>query len=395
MKVIVLGAGLVGGPLAIDLARDADFDVAAVDLNPRSLEKLQQHSIQTIEADLSDPNHIACLIGDHDVVVNAVPGFMGFSTLKTIIEGGKDVVDIAFYSQDPFELDELARSQGVTAIVDCGVCPGMSNLIVGHLDRMMELDSVMIYVGGLPEERTLPFEYKAGFSPQDVIEEYVRPARIIENFQLISKPALSEPELIHFPQIGTLEAFNSDGIRSLIRTVKARHIREKTLRYPGHIQKVALLREMGLFDLEEIDVQGQKVRPRDLTARLLFPMWEMRKDDHDLTVLKLIVTGRQEEKAVEYTYDLVDRYDGETGTSSMARTTGYTATAAVRMLERGLFSRKGICPPEFIGQHPDCVDFMMEKLAERNIFFRESLKEPAPETATREGDSSSCSSFPC
>jgi lysine 6-dehydrogenase len=375
VNVIILGAGLVGGPMAIDLAKDHNFRVTAVDANPQVLEKLKAHSIETIKSDLSKTENVTRLISDFDVVVNAVPGFMGFSTLKTIIEAKKDVVDIAFYSEDPFELDELARNRNVTAIVDCGVCPGMSNLIIGHLDGSMDLDSVLLYVGGLSEERKLPFEYKAGFSPLDVLEEYVRPARMIENFRMVSKPALSEPELINFPPIGTLEAFNSDGIRSLIRTVKAGHIQEKTLRYPGHIEKIALLRDIGFLDLKEIDVKGQKIRPRDLTARLLFPMWEMKNDDPDLTVAKFILKGKQDGKNLEYTYDLLDRYDPETRTSSMARTTGYTATAAVRMLEQKLFDRKGICPPEYIGKHQECYDFIMERLRERNIVYHESVRE--------------------
>jgi len=383
MKVIILGAGLVGGPMAIDLAKDSNFDVTAVDVNPQVMEKLKEHSIKTIKSDLSNLENITHLIADHDMVVNAVPGFIGFSTLKAVIEAKKNVVDIAFYDEDPFELDELAKNKGVTAIVDCGVCPGMSNLIIGHLDQSIELDSILLYVGGLPEERKLPFEYKAGFSPLDVIEIYERPARMIENFQMVSKPALSDPELINFPQIGTLEAFNSDGIRSLMRTIKARNIQEKTLRYPGHIQKIALLKDIGLFDLHEIDVQGQKIRPRDLTVRLLFPMWEMKKDDPDLTILKFIVVGKKEGKTLEYTYDLLDRYDPETKTSSMARTTGYTATAAVRMLEQKLFNQKGICPPEYIGKHKNCVDFIFEKLREKNIFYHESVKELAPEILTQ------------
>ncbi len=378
MKVIILGAGLVGGPMAIDLKKDSNFDVTVADINPNALKKLEENSIKTIKADLSKPENVRQFIAGQDIVVNAVPGFMGFATLKVIIDAKKNVVDIAFFGEDPFQLDELAKKNDVTAIVDCGVCPGMSNVIIGHLDQLMELDSIKIYVGGLPEERIYPFEYKAGFSPIDVIEEYVRPARMIENYQMISKPALSEPELINFPRVGTLEAFNSDGVRSLTKTIKARSIIEKTLRYPGHIEKMAVLREMGLFDLEELDVGDQKIRPRDLTAKLLFPMWEMKKHDRDLTVLKLIVTGKREGKVFEYTYDLLDRYDQNTETNSMARTTGYTATAAVRMMEQNLFNQKGICPPEYVGQHKVCFDFITEKLKERGIIYHQSVKELAP-----------------
>ena len=208
-----------------------------------------------------------------------------------------------------------------------------------------------------------------------MIEEYVRPARMVENYKVVSKPALSEPELMDFGKIGTLEAFNSDGVRSLIRTVKAKNIVEKTLRYPGHIEKMAMLREMGLFDLNKIEVGGLKIRPRDLTAKLLFPMWEMKEDDHDLTVLKLIANGETNGKVLKYTYDMTDRYDPETKTTSMARTTGYTATAAVRMLSEDLYDRVGISPPEFVGRDKKCVDFITEKLSERNIIYNETVEE--------------------
>jgi len=375
MKVIILGAGLVGAPMAIDLSKDSTLSVTSVDLSENALNGLKKYPIKTISSDLSKKNNIRDLIADQDIVVNAVPGFMGFETLKTIIESKKNVVDIAFFSEDPFELDELAKDKGVTAIVDCGVCPGMSNILIGYLDHIMELDTIQLYVGGLPQERVWPFEYKAGFSPVDVIEEYVRPARMVENFELVSKTALSEPELMNFQDIGTLEAFNSDGVRSLIKTIKAKNIVEKTLRYPGHIEKMAVLRELGLFDLEEIDVNGKKIRPRDLTAKLLFPMWEMKEDDHDLTVLKLIVKGKKNGKEVKYTYDMLDRYDPDTKITSMARTTGYTATAAVRMMGEGLFNRKGICPPEYVGAEKKCVDFITEKLKERNIVYKESVEE--------------------
>lgn len=375
MKVIILGAGLVGGAMAIDLTKDLQFEVTAVDHNPKVLEGLRQHSIITATRDLSRKKNVQELIEQYDLVVNAVPGHMGFSILRTVIESRKNIVDIAFFPEDPFLLDDLAKSKGVTAIVDCGVCPGVSNMLIGHLDRQMELDSILFYVGGLPTTRHFPFEYKAGFSPMDVIEEYVRPARMVNNYDIVSRPPLSDVELIDFPEVGTLEAFNSDGVRSLIRTIKARHIQEKTLRYPGHSQKISLLKEIGFFNQERLEVNNKKVSPRDLTAKLLFPIWEMKKGDEDMTVFKLVVKGKKEGKNVEIIYNLVDRYDPETHTTSMARTTGYTATAAVRMLSQKLFKRKGICPPEYIGQETQCVEFMLEKLRERNIIYTETQKE--------------------
>ena len=316
------------------------------------------------------------LVADQDLVLNAVPGFMGYRTLQSIIEAGRDVVDIAFFPEDPFGLDSLAKENGVTAIVDCGVAPGMSNLLAGHVDQILDrTDTILIYVGGLPEVREWPFEYKAVFSPIDVIEEYTRPARYVENGHLVVREALSDPELLSFPGIGTLEAFNSDGLRTLADTIDAPNMKEKTLRYEGHIEKMAVFRATGLFSKDEIEINGVKIRPIDFTARLLFPKWKLKPGEVDLTVLQLIVEGEKDGEGVRYVYDLLDRYDPVTDTHSMARTTGYTATAALRMLAAGLYDQKGISPPEFVGRDEACVDFMLKGLEERGVVYNLRIEE--------------------
>jgi saccharopine dehydrogenase-like NADP-dependent oxidoreductase len=306
------------------------------------------------------------------MVVNALPGFMGYQTFKAVIEAGKNIVDIAFFIEDPLPLDAMAKKNNVTAIMDCGVAPGMCNILIGYADHMLdETEDVLYVVGGLPEIREWPYEYKAVFSPIDVIEEYTRPARYIENGTLVTRPALSDPEFMNFPGIGTLEAFNTDGLRSLAFTIKAKNMKEKTLRYPGHIAKMALLRETGFFSQIPVDVNGVKIRPIDMTARLLFPLWKLKPGEVDITVMKVIVTGKKEGKRVRYTWDLFDKYDPITGIHSMARTTGYTATVAARMIADGLYKRKGVTVPEFIGQDPACVKYMLEGLKERGIIYEE------------------------
>jgi saccharopine dehydrogenase-like NADP-dependent oxidoreductase len=191
---------------------------------------------------------------------------------------------------------------------------------------------------------------------------------------LVVKPALSEPELIHFPGIGTLEAFNTDGLRTLVKTIAAPNMKEKTLRYPGHIEKMAMLRETGFFDKKKITVNGAKIRPLDLTARLLFSKWKLNGNDRDMTAMKLIVEGKKAEKKLRYTYELMDRHDPSTNTHSMARTTGFTATLALRMIVQSLYKRKGVSAPEFIGAEPECVNFMLEGLRERGVIYKESIE---------------------
>lgn len=379
-KVVILGAGLVGGPMALDLASDPDIEVLAVDKDEEALERLGvSASIQTVRSDLSRKENIKKIVRDCDLVISAVPGSMGFETLKTVIESAKNVVDISFFPEDAFFLDKAARSNGVTAVVDCGVAPGMTNLLAGYIDRILdETEALTIYVGGLPEERQWPYEYKAGFSPYDVIEEYVRPARYVKEGKVVIKPALSEPELIYFPGIGTLEAFNTDGLRTLIKTLSVPNMREKTLRYPGHVEKIALLRETGFFNQDEVRVGEVKVKPIDITAKLLFPKWKMNPGDHDMTVLKMIIEGKKAGREIRYSYELLDRYNQETGIHSMARTTGYTATMMLRLLAKGLYDSKGISPPEYVGRNPECVDFMLQGLKERGIYYKEKVEKIDP-----------------
>jgi len=377
MKIIVLGAGLVGAHMAIDLAKDSEFKVSLADLSDHALMKIDnQHPIKTVQIDLSQPEEVKTLVSGYDMVVSAVPGYMGFQILKSIIEAGKNVVDIAFFPEDPFGLDKLAKENDVTAIVDCGVAPGMSNILIGHVDSLLDkTEQVLIYVGGLPEIREWPYEYKAPFSPIDVIEEYMRPARYVENGQLVIRPALSEPELIYFPEVGTLEVFNTDGLRSLAKTIDAPNMKEKTLRYPGHIEKMRILRETGFFSHDKIDIDGTKVAPIDLTSKLLFPKWKYSKGEADITIMQITVEGIKSGKKLRYIYNLLDRYDEITETLSMARTTGYTATMALRLLAKGMYSRKGLSAPEYIGKQAECVEYLLSGLRDRGVVYKETIEE--------------------
>jgi lysine 6-dehydrogenase len=372
--VMVLGAGRVGSAMAIDLAKDEAFRVTVADVSESALARMASRGLATLQADLSQASVVKEVVQTADLVVGAVPGFMGFATVRAVLEAGKDIVDISFFDEDPFQLDELAKSKGLMALTDIGVAPGCDNLILGHLQTQLDrITRFECLVGGLPVLRTWPFEYKAGFSPIDVLEEYTRPARYVAHGREVVMPALSEPELINFPGIGTLESFNSDGLRTLIHTVDAPFKKEKTLRYPGHIELMRVLREMGLFGKDAIDVKGQQVIPLELTTKLLFPMWQMHEGEEDFTVMRVIVEGEKGGQTLTHTYDLLDRYDPATATTSMARTTGYTCTAAVRMVAKGLYTRKGVSPPEFVGQAPGCWAFIRQELANRNIHYLETV----------------------
>lgn len=376
MNILVLGCGLVGRPMVMDLAKDDSFNVSVADFSEKNLDKLPGGlPVSKIVQDLGNIGELRNLLTGYDMVLNAVPGHLGFLTLKETIGAGKNVVDIAFYPEDPFLLDDLAKQKQVTAIVDCGVAPGMSNLLAGYVNSLLDkTKSILIYVGGLPVVREYPYEYKAGFSPADVIEEYTRPARYIENGHMVIRPALSDAEYVNFPRIGTLEAFNSDGLRSLMHTLQVPDMKEKTLRYPGHIEKILVLRESGFFSQEYIEINGAKIKPIDFTSKLLFHSWELRKSDVDFTVMKVVVEGEKNNERLRYTYDLIDYCDEQAGIHSMARTTGYTATTAVRMLAKGMYNRKGIIPPEYIGAEHNCVEYILNGLQEKGINYKQTIE---------------------
>jgi len=373
MKIAVLGTGMVGRTIAKDLA--TKNDVTSFDISENNLSLLQGIArINTVAADLMAYEQYAQWLQNYDMVVCAVPGFMGYKALEAIIRSKKNVVDISFFPEDALELHELAVENGVTAIVDCGVAPGMSNLVLGRYNELMQVKSFECMVGGLPKQRIKPFEYKAPFSPVDVIEEYTRPARYVENGHVVTKPALSDAELIDFEYAGTLESFNTDGLRSILFTMK--HIpdmKEKTLRYPGHIDLMIALQKAGFFSTESLQVKGKEIVPLDVTSRILFDQWKLGAEEPEFTLMNIVVKGIMNEKETTVRYFLYDEYDPATKTASMSRTTGYTCTAAVNMLAEGLFIQKGVFPPELIGKDEKCFEFILNYLKERNVVYRKTV----------------------
>lgn len=379
-RAIILGGGMVGSVMAMDLAADTNFNVTVADYRDEALARLKQSvpAATAVKIDLGDPGKVRRLVGDYDIVLGALSSTIGFQTLRAVIEAGRNYCDISFMPENAMELDGPAREKGVTAVVDNGVAPGMSNMFVGWAETQLdETESVTIYVGGLPRERRWPFEYKAGFSPADVIEEYTRPSRIVEHGNVVVREALSEPELLEFDGVGTLEAFNTDGLRSLAETIHARHMVEKTLRYPGHIELMRVLRHLGLFSHEAIEVGADrvKIRPIDVTTALLFPKWTYEPGEEDLTVMRIVVEGTRGDAQVRHTLDLFDVFDRVSGCTSMSRTTALPNTIMARRVATGAFKRPGVSPPEFVGREPGLFDAVIEELRQRGIVYRIASRE--------------------
>ncbi|MCD6461410.1 MAG: saccharopine dehydrogenase NADP-binding domain-containing protein [Thermoplasmata archaeon] len=392
-EIAILGGGMVGGAMARDLLADGDRRVTVADLNGKALERLEavvgddpdvRGGLVTLEMDLAVKENVRRAVKDADVVIGAVPGFMGYRTLETVLEEGKLCCDISFMPEDARGLDRVARKNGGGAVVDCGVAPGLSNMMIGHLeagfrDAGMRMVRASIMVGGLPRTRRWPYEYKAPFSPVDVLEEYTRPARMKRDGRIVTLPALSEVEPVEVPGIGTLEAFNTDGLRSLLWTVDCPDLSEKTLRYPGHAEKMRMLRETGFFSTTPLDIGGCRVTPREVTARLLFPLWRLDEGEEEFTVLRVEAEGEpvgegqgegKERRREKHVYHLLDRTDTVKGMTSMARTTGFPCTITARLMLEGKIRPEGVVFPEELGRDPAVFRRILEGLEARGVIIQ-------------------------
>jgi len=353
-KIFQVGAGLVGKTMALDLSKNFELHLGDTNLDLLNEIKNQDQSIHIQKIDIQDKENFCAWIADADIVLLAVPGFLGFEALRLIIECGKNVVDISFSPENVLSLNDLAIENDVCAVVDAGVAPGIPNFLLGYWNEKIKVNSFDYMVGGLPKNPSPPYNYKAPFSPIDVIEEYTRPARMRINSQVVTKPALSDLEIFNFSEVGQLEAFNTDGLRSLLTTMThIPNMKEKTLRYPGHAKLIQLMIDDGLFNNKNFDN----------TINRLFKDWKLKEDEPEFTILDINIFS--DSKNIHY--HLYDETNDISKSSSMARTTGFTATATINMLLNNLWRKKGVFPPELVGKNEQCIDFLLSYLSSRNV----------------------------
>jgi saccharopine dehydrogenase-like NADP-dependent oxidoreductase len=368
MRIVVMGVGRIGGAIARDLVRSGAGQITAVDLSADALAPLAGEGIQIHRADLADRARVAAIAAEHDLVIGAGPASLGFATLKTVVDRGRNVVDISFFAEDPFILDELARERGAVAVVDAGVSPGLSNVLYGN--AVASLGSVrrfVCYVGGLPAHPHGPMSYKAPFAPSDVIELYTRPARHVRDSVPRTDPALSLRVEMAFPNAGMLEAALTDGLRTMLRETDVSEMREMTLRYPGHFDQILLLRDLGFFDSSPVALGGQDVSPRAVTEHVLRSHWAFTPGEADVTLLQVEIDVDACGDTKRYVHHMIDRYDRATDTSSMARTTGHTCTAIASLVASGRYAQVGVSAPEDVGRTPGCCQLILSYLAERGV----------------------------
>ena len=375
MKVLILGCGKIGSVIAKDFAESTDgAKIVVADRDRKRAEEVAS-SIKDatwVTVDATDYTGLVEILKGFDLAIGALPGDYGYQALKAAVEAGISIVDVSFTPENPLELDGAAKEAGVTIIPDCGVAPGFSNMLVGYastkLDRVREAH---ILVGGLPEYPVPPLGYTITWSAEGLIDEYMRDARIVEGSRLVEVPALSGLEEVDFPGVGKLEAFYTDGLRTLPYTIPSvESMWEKTLRYPGHVDKIKLLKALGLFDDEPVTVGGVLITPRLVTARLLERSLK-RPDVGDLLAMIVEVAGERQGEESLFRYYLLDRYDRAKNVTAMARTTAYTASIVARRVAQRIIKEKGVIPPERLGMDEALFKSLLSELRDRGIRVEE------------------------
>lgn len=379
MNILVMGCGRIGSVAVEDLARSlSSADVVVADQNAAKAEQVAdgigEEDVSWMGVDAADSTELLRALRGFDLVMGFLPGELGYRLAQACIQTGKGLVDVSYMSQNSLSLNHRAVEGGVTIVPDCGLAPGISNILVGHAaEGLDEVGTVHIMVGGLPEKPVPPLGYIITWSPENLIDEYTRKARIVEDGELVEVEALTGLELVEFPKVGRLEAFYTDGLRTLPRTIhNVQHMWEKTLRYPGHAQRIRLLRRLGFLDDQPITVDGISLPPKKLTAELLER--KLRKPQiRDIVVMKVEVAGIKDDKATRYVYHLLDRYDGHRGVTAMARTTAYPASIVTQLILEGIINREGVIPPERLGRSEQFFSVFLDELEKRGITIREEI----------------------
>lgn len=348
--ITVIGAGAIGRTISEYLS--GGHDVAVIDTDPEKLQSID--NIRRLSGTVED--HLD-VVDRSDAVVVALPGSVSFDVVKNLLSRGKKVVDISFSERDPYDLEDIAEEKGGLLIPDAGFAPGLSNILAGKLKNEGLYSSIEIYVSGLPQEPRPPLFYSVTWSVEGLIDEYTRPARIVQKGKIIEKDPLTDISCFHVEGIGDFDAFYSDGLRTLIRTIDGVDMFEKTLRYPGHLDTIRILREMGMFSDEPFS--GTTVRRFTEHA-----FEKMRTGEKDFCLLIVRGIGRENRE-----FFCVDYYDERKDVSSMSRMTGYTASVIAEALVEGVVDGKGILAPEEIGFDDNAFNFIREKLKSLGIIY--------------------------
>jgi len=379
MRMLVLGAGHQGSACAYDLLQNDDItEVRLADLNTSHIAGfLAPYSGKRLiptPLDVRNGEAVAALMGECDAVMSAIPYYFNLDLARRAVDAGVHFCDLGGNTDIVFgqkQLDAAARDRNITVIPDCGLAPGMVNILSEYgISQMDSVDEVKMFVGGLPQDPEPPLNYQIVYSLEGVLDYYTTRSWILRDAKRVQVKALSEHEMVRFDTpLGELEAFHTAGGLS---TMAFRYegqipsMEYKTLRYPGHAQIMEAIRELGLLELEPIDVKGISVVPRDVAIAAMGPRLT-KPNGRDLVALRVTVRGEKDGQPKTVAWELVDRYDDERGISAMMRTTGYSLSITGQMQARGEITPSGVRTPD------ECIPAAryIAELAKRGVEIRE------------------------
>ena len=376
---MVLGCGNIGAVIARDLAENlSTAEVVMADSNKnrarQAATQISLENVSWVQANAINRSELTAKLKNFDLVVGALPGELGYRSCNASISAKVDMVDVSYMPEDIMTLNTAALKAGVSIVPDCGMSPGLCSMLVGRgVSKLDEVEEAHMLNGGLPERPVPPLDYVITWSVRDLIDMYSRKVSIVKDGRVIETEALSGVEEIDFPGVGKLEAFYTDGLRTLLHTVRAKEMWEKTLRYPGHIEKINLLKALGFLGPEKVKVAGTEVDPREVTA-ILFERKLKRPEIPDIVVILIRVSGSKDGKRIKYVYHMLDHYDKEHQITSMARTTAYTASIVAQLMARKTIEEKGVIPPEKLGMNETFFDRLMGEMKKRKVMIREKKK---------------------
>jgi saccharopine dehydrogenase-like NADP-dependent oxidoreductase len=380
MKILVLGCGNIGSVAAKDLAENLpSAEIVLADLDEvrakEAASRIGQENVSWVKADASNHRELVSTLKKFDLAIGALPGETGYRVCKASVAAGVDLVDVSYMPEDAMALHKDASKAKISILPDCGMSPGLGSILAGHaISKLDQVESIHMLNGGLPEKPLPPLGYVITWSVKDLIDMYSRKVNIVKEGKIVQREAMSGLEKIDFPGVGKLEAFYTDGLRTMLHTVKnVKDMWEKSLRYPGHVEKIELLKALGFFNDKPVEIGSLSVKPREVTAKLLESKLK-RKDVPDIVAMRIIVSGTEKGKRVSYTYQLLDHYDRKRKVTSMARTTAYTTSVVAQLLAKKAITEKGVIPPERLGMNKEFYSKFMSMMKKRKVLARESRK---------------------
>jgi saccharopine dehydrogenase-like NADP-dependent oxidoreductase len=378
MKILVLGCGNIGSVVAEDIAQNlSSAQITIADMNEDRVKgvvsRIGRDNVSWSKVDALNHDDLVNTLRKFDLAVGALPGVIGYRVCEAAISAGKDIVDVSYMPEDVMTLHQDALKAEISVLPDCGMSPGLGSILVGHAaSKLDRVECVHMMNGGLPETPVPPLGYVITWSVNDLIDMYCRKVTIVKKGKTVEVEPMSGLEEIRFSGVGKLEAFYTDGLRTMLYAMKGvKDMWEKTLRYPGHVEKIKLLKTLGFFDAEPLNTENLNISPREVTAEL-FERKLKRRDVPDIVVMHVEVSGLRNGNYAAYAYHVLDRYDKQHQVTAMARTTAYTASVTAQLLAKKTIREKGVIPPEKLGMNKEFYNDYVQMMKKREVTIKES-----------------------